>query len=195
MEPLKKNPKNRRPAFSLIELLVVIAIAGVLVALSTAAFSSIARGSKLTASGRQLQSEISLARQQAVTFHREVEVRIFPTARHGASEWNGLQIFACEGTNDWVPLRRPTVLPEGVTMDTNASTLLKTPPVMGSASFGSYGVQNYKAFRFRAGGNTQPDLTATNNSLKLQNSKQVSPDNFFVIRITPVNGRVTAHQP
>ncbi len=193
----RRHPANCNPAFSLIELLMVVAIIAIMAVLGSTAFSGISRGTRLTAAARLIQSEISLARQQAVTFHQEVEVRLFQTRKSGTNEWNGIQLFMAHSPGGWSPLRRASVLEDGVIMDEARSKLLNAAPVSGSTNFGSHGVQSYRGFRFRSGGNTEPDLTTTNNTLLLRNAVpgQPDPDNFIVVEISPVNGRVTTYQP
>lgn len=181
------------------ELLVVMAIIAILTTFGTMAFWEVARSTNLATAGRTVQSEISLARQQSLTFHQEVEVRIFQTLENGTPVWNGIQTFVGDSGGTWKPLRKPSLLPGGIFFDPGQSGLIAEPPVTGTTRFGRHGMQNYAAFRFRPGGNTQPDLGTNNNSLTLlvgspgQGERQ-SP-NFLVLSISPVNGRVTTYQP
>lgn len=200
MRHLSIAPRRKGTAFSLMELLVVMVILVVLATLGTVAFSSIYRSSQLSAASRLLQSEVSLARQHAITFHRETEVRFFQTERPGGGrEWSAVQVFISDSTGGMKALRKPSLLPEGVMMDENLSSLLESAPLSGNADFGRHGSQAYRAFRFRPGGNTQPELTAANNTLVLRGTTSEAvaslPDNFIALVVTPLNGKTLTYQP
>jgi uncharacterized protein (TIGR02596 family) len=180
--------------FSLVELLLVVALIGILATLGIMEFSSVVRGSRLTSAGRLLQSEISLAKQQAVTFHQEVEVRLFQTG----GTWNGIALVIRDATGAEKLLRRPMLLPEGVVMDAGQSPLLTSAPISNRAVFATHGEQDFRAFRFRSGGNTQPELTSTNNTLLLRGGtpgEGTNLVNYRVVAVTPVNGKATIYQP
>jgi len=180
--------------FSLLELLLVITLIGILATLGIMEFSSVVRGSRLTSASRLLQSEISLAKQHAVTFHQEVEVRLFQTG----GEWNGIALVIRDAAGTEKMLGRPVLLPEGVVMDVGQSPLLNAAPISDKADFWGFGEQNFHAFRFRSGGNTQPELTSTNNMLLLRNNtptEESPPSNYRILAVTPVNGKTTIYQP
>lgn len=197
--PPSTIPRGARAAFSLVELLVVMGIISLLLVLGTAGFSSIFRASRLSSSGQLVQSEIMAARQQAVTFSREVEVRFFQTGSGTNRVWNGVQGFSVDGAGNWAALRRAVLLPDGVVMDEVHSTLLASAPVSGTTNFGSHGSQAYRAFRFRPGGNTQMALTTNNNTLILRGTGTGNPSslpaNFFAFVVTPINGKTLTFQP
>ena len=101
MESRLKN----RGAFTLVELLVVIAIIAVVATLGIAAFGPITRGVQLSEAARLLHGEINHARQSAVAFQRETEIRFFQTERLGVTRWSGLQILLADGAGAIVPFR------------------------------------------------------------------------------------------
>ena len=189
MESRLKN----RGAFTLVELLVVIAIIAVVATLGIAAFGPITRGVQLSEAARLLHGEINHARQSAVAFQRETEIRFFQTERLGVTRWSGLQILLADGAGGFKPLRRPAVIPEPVFIDEAPSTLLDAAAHTGSAVFGRHGTRSYKAFRFRPGGCTEPAVTAAKNSIFLRGAD--SSNNVIVLNVTPVNGSVAAYPP
>jgi uncharacterized protein (TIGR02596 family) len=66
-----------RQAFSLIELIVVIAIIVIIASFATPAVNSVLRGSHLSQASGILVGQLSLARQQAISRNRQVEVRFY----------------------------------------------------------------------------------------------------------------------
>lgn len=198
-KPSSTIPRGDKAAFSLVELLMVMVIISLLLVFGMAGFSSIFRASRLSSSGQLVQSEIMAARQQAVTFSREVEVRFFQTGSGTNRVWNGVQGFSSDAAGNFTALRRAVLLPDGVVMDEAHSTLLVSAPVSGTTNFGAYGSQAYRSFRFRPGGNTQMALTTNNNTLILRSagagSSNSLPANFFAFVVTPLNGKTLTFQP
>ncbi len=65
-------------AFTLIELLVVIAIIGILAGIGLPAMRGFGKANALTAATRQLQDDVSLARQRAISGHTDVYMVFIP---------------------------------------------------------------------------------------------------------------------
>ncbi|MBI3849542.1 MAG: prepilin-type N-terminal cleavage/methylation domain-containing protein [Verrucomicrobia bacterium] len=65
-------------AFTLIEMLVVIAIIGILAAIGLPAMRGFGKSNALTAAVRQLQDDVSLARQRAISGHTDVYLVFIP---------------------------------------------------------------------------------------------------------------------
>lgn len=65
-------------AFTLLELLVVIAIIGILAGIGLPAMRGFGKANALTAATRQLQDDVSLARQRAISGHTDVYIVFVP---------------------------------------------------------------------------------------------------------------------
>lgn len=87
----------RRPGFTLIELLAVMAIMGLLMGLSVVAFKDMGRGVGMRGATIQFKSNLSLARQQAIT--RRTPVRIIYANTNDATGWRGLFYMADVSNN------------------------------------------------------------------------------------------------
>jgi uncharacterized protein (TIGR02596 family) len=83
--PMKYRAPHRQ-AFSLIELLIVITVLGIIATFTIPAMNTVLRGSNLTQASSMLVGQLSLARQQALSRNRPVEVRFY---RFGDSETPG----------------------------------------------------------------------------------------------------------
>jgi prepilin-type N-terminal cleavage/methylation domain-containing protein len=66
------------PAFTLIELLVVIAIIGILAAIGLPAMRGFGKSNALTSATGQLQDDVTLARQRAISGHTDVYIVFIP---------------------------------------------------------------------------------------------------------------------
>jgi len=183
-------------AFTLLELLVVMAIVILLASMAVPAFNSITVGSNLNRAGQIIGDQISLARQEAVTKNREVQVRFYDVATN--QSWRGIQIWRVEqtdvGTNN-IAVNHMITLPEGIVINpaTNLSPLLTAD---GSLN-GTGNVPQYKGFRFRANGATDSTVTAANGYVTLQqaNAQGNPPKNYYTVQINPVTGKVLAFRP
>jgi uncharacterized protein (TIGR02596 family) len=115
--------KNRR-AFSLIELIVVIAIIVLIAGFTVPAATTILRGSALSQASNTIVGQISLARQQALTKNRAVEVRFYRFAdpetpgedvsNPSSGKFRALQLFEVLENGVAVPLDKPQMLPNNV---------------------------------------------------------------------------------
>lgn len=72
-----RNTEANRTGFTLLELLVVIGLMGLMMAFAIPAFVSMNRGGALRSATFQLHSNLSLARQAAITTRQDVSV-LFP---------------------------------------------------------------------------------------------------------------------
>jgi uncharacterized protein (TIGR02596 family) len=123
-----KLPRTTSPcaarAFSLIELLVVIAIIAIITSFAIPAATTIIRGSQLTQASQVLSDQISLARQQALSRNRQIEVRF---CRFGDPEipgekasdptsgaYRSIQVFEIAESGAAVPLNKLQRLPSAV---------------------------------------------------------------------------------
>ena len=182
-------------AFSLIELLVVVAIFSIMVALVTPAFTQVRAAGVLTRGGQVLADQIALARQEASTKNRDMEVRIVDVG----GVYRAVQLWI-RGEPATRPLGRIEQLPDGVVLssDTLLSPLLGASPIVGgTAVFGALGSCPYKGFRIRADGTLDAAVNLSNNFLTVQSANDVTvpPNNYFTVRVNPVTSQVTIHRP
>lgn len=100
-------------AFTLVEMITVMAIITVLIALAVPATNSILRGNDLTTGAQNLSNLLSLARQQALTQNRPVEVRLYKfadpnvgetVADPGTWKYRAMQIFAISEASGAIPI-------------------------------------------------------------------------------------------
>ena len=68
---------SRRQAFSLIELIIVIAVIVIIASFTMPAMNTILKGSHLTQASGILVGQINIARQQALSRNRVIEVRFY----------------------------------------------------------------------------------------------------------------------
>lgn len=115
---------QRQRAFSLIELIVVIGIIVLIAGFTVPAATTILRGTQITQASGTLVGQLNLARQQALTKNRAIEVRIY---RFGDPETPGedvnipatgkfraMQLFEVLENGVSVPLDKAQMLPNTV---------------------------------------------------------------------------------
>jgi Tfp pilus assembly protein FimT len=121
-----------------LELLVVMGIMALLMSMGVAGFIGMRRGAEIRSAVSVVQSTLMLARQQAVTKRRTVEIR-FLQSTDLATNWMTIVEMAANGAD--VPVHGDVVLSPGVEYSTQ-------PPVW-NASDMAY----TNAIRFRPTGN------------------------------------------
>lgn len=124
MNPSFRSKHSLQRAFSLIELIVVISIIVVIASFTVPAATSILRGSQLTQASGQIIGQISLARQQALTKNRAVEVRFYrfadpespgeDVANPSTGKFRGMQLFEVLENGAAIPLDKLQMLPQNV---------------------------------------------------------------------------------
>ncbi len=156
------TPKNKARAFSLVEMLTVLSAIAILAGFSLPAVNQIQSASALSSASESLVDQLKLARQQAMTRNRPVEVRIYqlPDPADGSRKvWRGMQIFVVED-NGVVPSERPIFFPPMVRISDSAtySSLLdasRSDVVQGAGAASGIRLPDvgsnysYRAFRFR----------------------------------------------
>lgn len=187
---------GERKAFTLVELLVVMAIIILLSSVAIPALNSVAMGSNLNRAGQIIGDQIALARQEAVTKNREVQVRFYDVATN--QSWRGVQIWRVEQTSTGAvntPVSRLATLPEGIVINSDASLspLLTADGTMSSVS----NSPPYRGFRFRANGATDSSITAANGYITLQQATAQGnpPANYYTVQINPMTGKVMVYRP
>lgn len=189
-------------AFTLIELLVVLVVVGLLVGLTLPAFTQIAKSNSVVLAGRLVEDQMTLARQEATTVNRDMEVRFIQTQADPdlPGGYRALQVWKVdheEGTA--VAFSRLVTLPDGIAIDDRAalSPILGSDGVVqGSASFGRYGNRSYTGFRIRPNGRLLSSITPANNfvTIAAQTDQALPPVNFYTIRINPITGRTKVYR-
>lgn len=206
MEPMIPRipaPSRRTArAFSLLELLLVMVVLGILLAVTAPAIIAPLRGSTLNQAGQLIGDQIALARQEALTRNREVQVRFYYWATGPEAGWRAVQIWRVETTDSdvtEVPAGRLRKLPAGVVISDNPSLsplLDADPHVKGDAKIGDDAV-TYAGFRFLPGGRTSSTVVATNNFLTAQPiaDDPAAPKNFYTLQVDPLTGKVSVFRP
>jgi len=181
-----------RRAFSLIELLVVVAIFALLATLAVPALSSIRGAGNISRGGQTLADLIILARQEASTKNRDVEVRFIDVPGDDPG-FRAAQLWLIAETGP-TRIGRIERLPDRIIISSNmALSPLLGSDNLGTTNFGAMGVRGYRGFRVRAGGSLDASVTTTNNFLTVHsaNDSNIPPENFYAVRVNPITGRVT----
>ena len=186
--------------FTLIELLVVIAILGILMTLVIPAITSLSRGSNLNLAGQMIADQLALARQEAVTRNRDIEVRFYQLTSGLSPGWRAIQLLRIEQTPSGpvtVASSRISVIPEGIVMADNAlSPLISASLRSGTTTLPAYGETAYRAVRFRANGSLETSV-GDNNYITLFNATDSGnpPANYYTIQINSLTGKVSIFRP
>lgn len=214
---MKQYPSSTsRTAFSLIELIAVISIIVIIAAFAVPAANTILRGSQLTQAAQLVSGQLSLARQQALTRNRSIEVRFFQYAdgeqpgeqpdSPESGKYRAIQMFEVLENGVPIPLSKLERLPVSIVFNDKAlSTIIedKTPqaptPSDPELPRGVNKHYKYVSFRFRPDGST--DLSPikqwyiTLHSLTDEVQGSTPPPNFFTVQIDPVSGSTRNYRP
>lgn len=213
---------NRRAAFTLVELLVVILIIAIIARFAVPAVTGILRGSAITQSSQMLTDQFSLARQQALSRNRAIEMRIYQfadpeipgeaVATTTTWQYRGFQMFEVLESGSAVPLASVQRLPGAVIIDPAAtfSSIIagtgqtaKVPVAAKDPELPRRIGRNYKyvSFRFQPDGSTNlsPTLAGgwflTIRNLTDKPVGSVPPANFFTLQLDPVSGSTKGFRP
>ena len=91
------KPDFRR-GFSLVELLTVMCIIIIITAVAIPAFNSITSGSNLNRAGQLISDQISLARQEATSKNRDVQVVFYNLTDGPTQGWRGIKLMRVDQT-------------------------------------------------------------------------------------------------
>jgi len=220
---MKKLPlTNLRAAFTLIELLVVILIIAIIAAFAVPAVTGVIRGSAITQSSQILTDQFSLARQQALSRNRAIEVRLYQFADPEvpgeavatATTWQyrAFQMFEVVESGAAVPLANVERLAGAAIINPSAtfSSLIagtgqtaRVPVATRDPGLPRGIGHNYKyvSFRFLPDGSTNlsPTFAAgwflTVHNLSDKAVGTVPPPNFFTLQLDPVSGATKSFRP
>ncbi|SDT99097.1 Verru_Chthon cassette protein D [Verrucomicrobium sp. GAS474] len=186
-----------RRGFTLIELLVVMGIVAVVAVFAVPALPSLLLGNALSRGGQVLGNELALARQEAMTANREVEVRFYRIS----GSWTAVQAWRVD-TDDsgttYTPLRHIQYLPDGIIVKEGLSPLLTADPaVTGQVVLPARITASYGGFRFRPSGATSVAVTDANNFLTVQdrNAQGDPPKNYYTLQVNPLSGKIAVYRP
>jgi uncharacterized protein (TIGR02596 family) len=213
--PSPDAPLASGVGFTLIELLVVVAIISLMVV-------SVVRGAQLTQSGQLIETQLQVARQEALSQNRTVEVRFYKLPVSGTSAFTAIQPFIISSSGSVTPADKPRYLVGNMIMDsgngqtqdngstlstllnqnqgTALSTLPQPNPFVSPQSISSTGT-NYTgvAFRFNPDGST--DLPVSNSWFVTihagtdGDNLATAPKNYYTIAIDPYNGHINDFHP
>jgi len=219
---MKPTAPRRSHAFSLIELIIVISVIAIIATFTIPALNTILKGSYLSQGSSMLVGQLNIARQQAISRNRQIEVRFYRfadpetpgenVAVPSTGAFRALQIFELrEGVG--IPLDKIQRLPgpvvfsysqeRGISSLIDGLTFLRRPGVADPAAPRLPRVDlqyEYVALRFMPDGST--DRRATEKwfiTVVEANAKQPSPGmppaNFFTVQVDPVSGTIRNYRP
>jgi uncharacterized protein (TIGR02596 family) len=183
-------------------MLVVIGILTGLMVLAVPAFQGAIKGSRITGAGQLLADQFSLARQEAVTRSRDVQVRLVWLGADARGP-GAIQLWSADPRDLTIqkPIGKLLPLPEKIIVSPEAkiSPLLSNSAVtQGEAEFGTWGKQKYRAFRFRPDGGTSLAFDSAENFLTVVpelEAAETPPANYSTIQVDPANGRSRLYRP
>ena len=210
-------------AFTLIELLVVVAIIMLLTAFAVPAVNTMLRGSQLIQSAQMISSQLSLARQTALSSGHSVEVRLYQFAEADIpgqpARYRAIQSFEIEETGT-VPVGKMQLLSPSVIIDSGAATSSSNSlsTIISSALPGAavpnlttgQALQvsipragtNYNAVRFQFLPDGSVNFTSatttwyiTLHNLTDGDGRPTPPPNFITVQIDASNGHIRTFQP
>jgi uncharacterized protein (TIGR02596 family) len=168
--------------------------------LTLPAINNIGQAGGINRAGQLLGDQLVLARQEAASKNRDVEVRMIHVNDPLWPGYRALQLWQLDETGILAtPLGRIQKLPDSTVIASNALSPLLTADVgvSGTTNFGGLGNRPYKGFRIRSSGSLPSAVTTNNNFLTVQLAKDtgIPPQNYYTVRINPITGRVTIHRP
>jgi len=188
---------RNRAGFSLIELLVVMAIIAILVGTSVSAFRSVSSALNLSTAAQEITSEITTARQTALTYSKTVEVRFYYYADSvisNTSNYQAIQTFSSTDGVNFTQMDRISFLPANIMISPSAS--LSYPFGESSVSFNpvyspvaaagvltipSVGTSyTYRSLRFKPGGGVDFVVPSSGSPSNLPTGVTWPPSSWYI---------------
>jgi uncharacterized protein (TIGR02596 family) len=199
---------SHRGGFTLVELLVVMAILTILVALSVSTFRSVNSALGLSTGTQAMVSELTTARQTALTLDETVQVRFYQypdsTGATSTTEYQALQSFYTKDQSNYFPLDKILFLPPTIMISSNVtysspigSATAKTPATS-DPSIQVNGIGHnytYTYVNFKSNGTIDPLSTSWFVTLYEKRFVSTTPLNFTTVSVDPQNGRLSVFQP
>lgn len=198
-------------AFSVLEVTAVVAIISILTALTVPSFSSITKSYSIGNAGQEVRNTIALARQEATSRNRPVEIRFCRLT--SADKVRYVQLVVYEPNGALRMLSRAVKLPENVYVDldsTRSSLFNNTNAAQGAAGSAFTSNQNNSVVLAQAGVNYElfsffirPDGTSnlpwsagSFPSITLRGDQSSNaPENYATVQMDPSNCRATLLRP
>lgn len=118
------STSQRKRAFSLIELVIVISVIVVIAAFTIPAMNTVLKGSQLNQGSGLLVGQLNIARQQALSRNRQIEVRFYRYAdpetpgedstRLETGKFRAMQLFQITPQGVALPIDKVQTLPSSV---------------------------------------------------------------------------------
>jgi uncharacterized protein (TIGR02596 family) len=221
---MKPAFRPSRHAFSLIELIIVITVIGIIATFTIPALNTVLKGSYLSQGSSMLVGQLNIARQQAISRNRQVEVRFYRFAdseipgekvdEPATGAFRAMQLFEIRD-GAAIPIDKIQRLPGpiifGYSTEKGISSILDGTTYVRKAGSGTYGGADprlprvelkyeYVPLRFMPDGSTDRKATEKWYITVIEaNAKQSTatkpPPNFFTVQVDPVSGATRNYRP
>jgi len=217
---MKTRSLSSAAGFTLVELLVVMAIIALLTALTVTGFRSVNTALSLSTATQAVTTELTTARQTALTLDETVQVRFYQypdsTGQTTTKEYQSMQSFKTQDGKTYTPIDKITYFPATIMISANTTysaplgTTTATPAATTDVNITSNGVghgYSYVPINFKSNGMIDPQpgsaswpITAANTPwfITLYEKKYAAggtPVNYTTISVDPQDGRMRMFQP
>ena len=208
---MKTRSLSSAAGFTLVELLVVMAIIALLTALAVSGFRSVNTALSLSTATQAVTTELTTARQTALTLDQTVQVRFYQypdsTGTTTTKEYQAMQSFKSQDGTTFTPLDKITYFPANIMISASttysvplAGTTPKTPltsdPNINANSVGHN--YSYVPVNFKSNGMIDPQPANPPWFITLYEKKYGTtgaPVNYTTVSVDPQDGRMRMFQP